>query len=632
MSKNSREPQADIEWREGQPYSKTYQDIYNPVEDGVACASHVFLAQSNFPDRWRTARSFVIAELGFGMAVNFLLTATRWHEASLHRAVLSYVAFEKHPLSRTQLEEALAAWPLGDLRCELIRRYPRDPIESCRLVFPDHRVVLTIHVGDALDRLRYCSFKAHAWYLDGFSPTHNPAMWGEDLFHEVAAHTYPGGTVATYSAAGSVRRSLESAGFNVRRNAGFGRKAHSLSGTLDAPNDGQSMPSHKQCERAAVVGAGIAGTSVARALALRGIKVDLLDRGPTIAGGASGVHAALLHPHPDARNSVRSRFLRSGFDFVMQQRVGMDSLRTGDSLEFWNDLGVVQFPVNKRISRLKAMLTEQHDRRDLPQLIGAEEVTERCGLPCLSEGVYYDQGAFVHPPAFCRAQLAENLPMYVDGVRRQMNCDVADIRRGDHSWHVFDRNQKLISEADVVVLAGAMGALQFDQLFGLPLVGVVGHSSLIDAGRIADQLRCAVYLGAYVGPTGFDPYWVAGGGSNFKEQLEDADPEPLLAAIRQMGTWFPTIGDEDLSITEIRPGVRATTPDALPYIGALRPKLPAFDGAADSLFTAVGFGSLGMLAAPIGGEILASTIAGEPQPVLDDIVRAILPQRVDGTR
>ena len=43
---------------------------------------------------------------------------------------------------------------------------------------------------------------------------------------EVARHTAPGGTAATYSAAGAVRRDLAAAGFKVERRPGFGRKRH----------------------------------------------------------------------------------------------------------------------------------------------------------------------------------------------------------------------------------------------------------------------------------------------------------------------------------------------------------------------------------------------------------------------
>ena len=48
---------------------------------------------------------------------------------------------------------------------------------------------------------------------------------------EVGAHTAPGGTFATYSAAGHVRRALGAAGFAVTRAPGYAGKRHMSRGT-----------------------------------------------------------------------------------------------------------------------------------------------------------------------------------------------------------------------------------------------------------------------------------------------------------------------------------------------------------------------------------------------------------------
>ena len=71
---------------------------------------------------------------------------------------------------------------------------------------------------------------ADAWFLDGFSPAKNPELWEDDLMQAVAEHTKQGGTCATYTAAGAVRRALECAGFSITRAQGFGRKRHMTKG------------------------------------------------------------------------------------------------------------------------------------------------------------------------------------------------------------------------------------------------------------------------------------------------------------------------------------------------------------------------------------------------------------------
>jgi tRNA U34 5-methylaminomethyl-2-thiouridine-forming methyltransferase MnmC len=89
-------------------------------------------------------------------------------------------------------------------------------------------------VGDARQTLPAWAGRADAWFLDGFSPAKNPELWGDDLLVDVARHTAPGGTFATYTAAGFVRRGLQAAGFQVERCAGFGRKRHMSRGILSS--------------------------------------------------------------------------------------------------------------------------------------------------------------------------------------------------------------------------------------------------------------------------------------------------------------------------------------------------------------------------------------------------------------
>ena len=51
-------------------------------------------------------------------------------------------------------------------------------------------------------------------------------MWEDSLLRAVAARTAPGGTLASYTAAGHVRRALAAAGLEVERRPGYGRKRH----------------------------------------------------------------------------------------------------------------------------------------------------------------------------------------------------------------------------------------------------------------------------------------------------------------------------------------------------------------------------------------------------------------------
>lgn len=211
---------AELEWRDGQvPVSTRFDDPYFSLEDGLAETRHVFLDGNDLPARFR--EGFHVAELGFGTGLNLLATWAAWR-ASGTQGALRYTSFEAFPMALYDMETALAAFPeLGELPAALL--------SAMRAGGTEHDlgdVHLTLIVGDARRTLPTWGGQADAWFLDGFSPAKNPELWNADLMAEVAAHTAPGGTAATYTAAGFVRRGLEAAGFAVTRIPGYGRKRH----------------------------------------------------------------------------------------------------------------------------------------------------------------------------------------------------------------------------------------------------------------------------------------------------------------------------------------------------------------------------------------------------------------------
>ena len=212
--------QADLEWRDScVPVSVRFDDPYYSLEDGVAETRHVFLWGNDLPARFEDG--FHVAELGFGTGLNFLVTLQAWRAAGV-AGKLHFTSFEAFPMNIAELQRALASFDgLPDVFGDTF---------PTRLHGEDFE--LTVIHGDARKAQPDWKGQADAWYLDGFSPAKNPELWGAELMAEVARHTVKGGTVATYTAAGFVRRGLADAGFAVERCAGFGRKRHMTRGVL----------------------------------------------------------------------------------------------------------------------------------------------------------------------------------------------------------------------------------------------------------------------------------------------------------------------------------------------------------------------------------------------------------------
>ncbi len=224
---------ASLKWRDGTPYSDIFDDVYFSASDGLAESRYVFLQGNDLPARFASADHFTIGETGFGTGLNFLLSLAAWRESAPPAAHLHYLSVEKHPLSIADLRRVSRLWPaLAAPAEELLSLYP--PLLGGRhqLQLRDGRVTLTLLLGDALALLPDVQTVVDAWYLDGFAPAKNPAMWSAGVLREVARLSRPGTSFATFTAAGAVRRELQAAGFTVHKRAGFGRKREMLAGQM----------------------------------------------------------------------------------------------------------------------------------------------------------------------------------------------------------------------------------------------------------------------------------------------------------------------------------------------------------------------------------------------------------------
>ena len=221
----------EISWQEnGQPFSDRFGDQFFSSAGGQQECVHVFMGGNRLPMRWRETSSFSIAELGFGTGLNFIETWRHWRNARKRGQHLNFVSFEAYPMAREDIATALK--PFSDISEQaeaLLEVWPEDA--GVGMSFPmDAQTSLRIVHGDAGARVASWRGSADAWYLDGFAPSRNPEMWSADLMKAVFDHTNAGGSFATYTVAGWVRRNLQDAGFEVRKEKGFGKKREMLCG------------------------------------------------------------------------------------------------------------------------------------------------------------------------------------------------------------------------------------------------------------------------------------------------------------------------------------------------------------------------------------------------------------------
>ena len=274
---------ADILWHDARPRSARYGDIYFS-DDGVDEFHRVFAAPQALSERMAQADRLTVVELGFGSGTNFALTAAL---AERQHCELHYIAVEANPFADADLAKITA---LLQLREASAARWHEHlcRVQPARLPGWQQRrlasVLLTTFWGDVGDFMaelaRWQTAGVDAWLLDGFAPDKNPQMWS--ALEAIGPLSKPQATVATFTAAGFVRRALQAAGFEMRRVDQRPHKRESLAGHL-RPERSSSTPKHAAPACVRVLGGGIAGASAARTLAELGVEVDVWEPQPQAA-------------------------------------------------------------------------------------------------------------------------------------------------------------------------------------------------------------------------------------------------------------------------------------------------------------------------------------------------------------
>lgn len=644
---------AALEWGEdGAPYSSHFDDVYYSRNNGLEESRYVFLEGNNLRQRWtnETPEQFCIAETGFGTGLNFLLSWQLWLQQPEPRPGLHYVSIEKFPLKKPDLARALAAWPeLAPLTEQLLQVWPGLLPGQHRLLLNKGRITLDLwweDVADALPDLASHGSSVDAWYLDGFAPSRNEAMWQDSMYRAMSSLSRQGATFATFTAAGQVRRGMGAAGFKVQKVPGFGRKRESLRGTLINSAEASlpratpwDLPQHRppQPRRVMVVGAGLAGCSVAFALARRGIGVSLLDTGP-VAGQASGNEQGILYTRLSTRHSTLTDFALQSFRFaasLYQQMFAAEQLLDGID-------GALRGSFHQH-ANLKDMATMQERLQAMPELaavLSTEQAAQVLGVQPAQSGYWFPASGWLSPPAVCKTLIQHPAIELLD------NCGTVSLQRQGDEWLARD-GLDTISRASSVVICTGTSAHSMDELNWLPLQSIRGQTTHIPRSDISASLQAGFCHTGYIAPAREDRHCI---GATFN--LQDSDhqmrPEDHRTNIGKLAVALPAWREELARLDETklsgRVGFRCASPDYLPIAGPVpdrasflqcyaglrknaRQVIPKRGEYVTGLYVNTAHGSRGLSSAPLVAEVLASQICSEPPPVSRELLRGLSPAR-----
>lgn len=606
------------------PFSQRYDDVYHTTAGGLGQAQQVFLGGNDLPTRWQGKANFQVLETGFGLGLNFLATWQAWRADPNRSQRLHFISVEKHPFHADDLARLHAAWPeLAVEASELQRAWPPLTPGIHRLHLNDEQVTLTLAFGDALDLLPLLAARADAFYLDGFSPARNPDLWSPAVFNQLARLAAPDATLATWSVSGSVRRGLETAGFTLERRPGFGGKREMLTGRRATV----ATPPAPTARRALVVGAGVAGTSVAERLAARGWTITVIDEADGPGQGASGNRAGVFRPLPSLDDNRLARLTRAGFLYGRQH---LNRLAETAHPVRWAPTGVLHLSRDdKQETKMKAVVEAHAYPADYLRFADQHEASRLASWQVERGGWWFPQGGWIQPPSLCAANLAAG----GSHISTHFGRRLARLERVGDDWIALDTNGQEIARAPIVILANGVGIRAVAEAATLPVRPARGQVSHLPA-KPGSAPEVVVCRGGYVSPE-IDGIRCAGAtfiADDASDQLREIEHRENLDKLDVILPGYATPFDP--ATLDGRVGFRPASPDRLPMVGAI-PSVAHTDRItplADiprhpGLFAVSGFGARGLVWASLIGELLASQLNGDPLPLETDLIDAIDPAR-----
>lgn len=605
------QPSGKTRWDGATPISCRYDDPYYSREDPLGEVRHTFIDGSRFSEQ--VAKGDVtVAETGFGTGLNFLESWRLFRKLRKPGACLTFLSVENAPLDVADLSRAHEPFrELGALTQELRASWPGQIPGVHRLSFCDGSVRLILLFGEAATMLARQEFRADIWYLDGFAPAKNPAMWTQELIAHVARLSRPGTTLASFTAAGTVRSRLQQAGFDIERRAGHGRKRHCIAGVMrTAPETSNRPPWVRRPEpispgnNIAIVGDGIAARCLARSLKQAGFEPTRLSGAVSRAYAASTLPRALIAPKLVRGKEPFPRFWRQAF---------WDAVRELDRIpDIW--VGPRGLVIPDERGRNRALVNE------LQWPTAHLSIAENGALNLPKAGS-------VNAPA---------LLSHLCGPPDE-DSDVAALNRKGGTWQLLDADGQVLATSECVVFACGPAA---HGLMGIPSGLRIGSGQML-LGRPAVPSPTAILRNGYLTSAGDEGTVAMGATATGNAALapvaiSDDATEEILDRHRDLtgpvegvvpwtglrcdaGDHLPLAGpvQDARRFAEIHSGLRHGKTATANADTAYRP----------GLFALTGLGARGFQAAFLLADHLTSLLTGRPSPLEADISDALLPVR-----
>ena len=185
-----------------------WNEQYHSTHGAIQEAYHVFIKNglALFENQ-----EISILEIGFGTGLNCFITLL---ESAKYRLNVDYTGVEAYPISNNEVEALNYVSELKAANKSLVFDEihqsvweERQKIQDNFYLSKQQKFFKDIGDENAFDLI----------YFDAFGARVQPELWTEEIFKKMYAALKQDGVLVTYSAKGSVRRAMQSVGFEVER-------------------------------------------------------------------------------------------------------------------------------------------------------------------------------------------------------------------------------------------------------------------------------------------------------------------------------------------------------------------------------------------------------------------------------
>ena len=579
-------------------YSRWYDDIYFDKTDGVKEKEHVYLNANDLANRIKLSDKLCIAELGFGTGLNFILTWRLWKKNRKPNSSLTYISFEKAPLSKKEMTRVHKKFKeLNDFSDQLIQKLT-DNYKTNRTIYFKSENINLILIYDDFSLLTNFDFKADIWFLDGFAPSKNPEVWDNSYYKNIYNRTNLKGSLSTFTSSGLVRRGLALAGFSVTKVSGFGQKREMLK-AVKIESDIKlkvNLNYENTIGPVAIIGAGISGASLAYAFRKRNIECYIVEKSSNVASGASGNKLALQMPKMTADNSPYGLMSLEAFTFSRNLAKELKAAPRSD--------GLILLPSRDReIIKFKKLL-ESGWPNDLIQ-----RYTDKINCFNIDNYIYMRSSGIVDNIKFIKR--------LIDGVKIFFNFNVTKIKSTKNNSKIIHNEQGNVLNAQTVIWANGYNIT--DICDKIPIEPVSGQVTFLKSNPQTSKLKLNFSYGQFFSQSykGFHQI-----GSSFNRNtnvnFNQIDQNKNLSFIPEF--LKQRIINSNVDLNEYRVSVRSSTKDRMPFFCNLN---EIKQNKYENEYVLGGMGAWGFVYAPYYAELMVRELLNE-NPIINSKLDKLL--------